>query len=267
MLQIFMESLSSVISFDEIIAGLKMSKWALGCEMKSIKKMVAASTLAATLLGFGFNPEPVEARGLVCFLFGCKKAVVKDIDKLYGEAPDFDSIYGKEPPDAQNFNPNGPSPYGRYGNKLENIMGRDVREIIELDRRYNKRVPGYGNPDTKTFFRALSILPLGELEKSIPLEDGNIAYYFFKEGSANPGNPGTPDRLEPGIISVPFDKYTYGAQTTYTTTPGTPRTAPSGYWYCKTYVIANPEGKLIHWSYKSNHDEVDLCGTDKRRIR
>jgi hypothetical protein len=235
--------------------------------MKSIKKIVAVSTLAITLFGFGFNPEPVEARGLVCLLFGCKKVVAKDTDPLYGDPPDYDSLYGKVPPDPERYNPAGPSPYGLYGNKLEGIMGRDIREIIELDKRYRKRSPGSGSADNKTSLRALEILPLGKLEKSIPLEDGNTAYSFFKEGSANPGNPGTPDRLEPGIISVPFDKYTYGAQTTYTHTSGTPGTAPSGYWYCKTYIIANPEGKLIHWSYKSNHDEVDLCGTDKRRIR
>jgi hypothetical protein len=235
--------------------------------MKRINKIVAALTLAVFLFGFNFNVEPVEARGLICLLFGCKKTSVKDIDKLYGEAPDFDSIYGKEPPTPQNFNPNGPSPYGWYGNKLENIMGRDIREIIELDKRRNKRTPGYGSADNKTFFRAVLILPEGELEKSIPLENGNTVYYFFKEGSANPGNPGTPDRLEPGIISVPFDKYTYGSQTTYTTIPGTPGTAPSGYWYCKTYIIANPEGKLIHWLYKSNLDGIDSCGTDERRVR
>ncbi len=235
--------------------------------MKSIKKIVAASTLVAILLGFGFNPEPVEARGLVCLLFGCKKAVVKDTDPLYGDPPDYDSLYGRVPPEPERYNPDGLNPYGLYGNKLEGIMGRDIREIIELDKRYRKRPLGSGSADNKTSLRALEILPLGKLEKSIPLEDGNTAYSFFKEGSANPGNPGTPDRLEPGIISVPFDKYTYGAQTTYTHTLGTPGTAPSGYWYCKTYIITNPEGKLIHWSYKSNHDEVDLCGTDKRRIR
>lgn len=235
--------------------------------MKSIKKIVAVSTLAMTLFSFGFNPEPAEARGLVCLLFGCKKTVVKDIDKLYGEAPDFDSLYGKEPPEAQDYNPNGPSPYGWYGNKLEGTIGRDIREIIELNRRRNKRVPGYGNADTKTYFRAVRLLPEGELEKAIPLDDGNTAYYFFKEGSANPGNPGTPDRLEPGVVSVPFDKYTYGTQTTYTNTPGALGTAPSGYWYCKTYIIANPEGKLIHWLYKSNLDGVNTCGTDERRVR
>jgi hypothetical protein len=236
--------------------------------MKSIKKIVAASTLAMTLFGFSFNPGPVEARGLVCLLFGCKKAVVKDTDPLYGDPPDFDKIYGEQPPKSQDFDPNGPSPYGRYGNSLESIMGRDIREIIELDRRLNKRVSGYGNADTKTFFRAVWILPEGKLIKSIPLEDGNTAYYFFKEGSANSGRPGTPDRTEPGTISVPFDKYTYGAQTTYTTIQGTPGTAPSGYWYCKTYIIANPEGKLIHWSYKSNlENKINTCGTDERRIR
>jgi hypothetical protein len=73
--------------------------------MKSIKKIVAASTLAITLFGFGFNPEPVEARGLVCLLFGCKKVQDKysrETDQLYGDPPDYDSIYGKLP----SYNPN-----------------------------------------------------------------------------------------------------------------------------------------------------------------
>ncbi len=232
--------------------------------MKSIKKIVAVSTLVATLLGFGFNPEPVEARGLVCLLFGCKKAVVKDVDKLYGEPPDFDSLYGKEPPEPKQYDPNGPSPYGRYGNRLENTMGRDVREIIELDKRLNKRIPGYGNADNKTSSRAWGMLPLGELKKSISLEDGNTAY-VFKYSAGHVGSPGTTDRQEPGIISVPFDQYTYGTQTVYNTVPGTSATASSDY-HCITHLVADSNGKLFYWSYKGNVNSIDDCLSDERHL-
>ncbi|MGA7952647.1 MAG: hypothetical protein WCA07_03905 [Gloeobacterales cyanobacterium] len=190
--------------------------------MKSIKKIVAASTLVMTLFSFSFNVEPAKAEGLVCLLFGCKKAVVKDIDLLYGDPPDYDNLYGKEPPEPQDYNPNGPSPYGWYGNQLENIMGRDIREIIELDKRRYKRIFESGIADDKILHRSAYILPFGELEKSLRLDNRNTAYIF--EYSANIGGPGTPDKQEPRIISVPFDNYTYGTQTIYGTIPGTPAT-------------------------------------------
>jgi hypothetical protein len=232
--------------------------------MKSIKKIVSASTLAMTLFCFNFNVEPVEARGLVCLLFGCKKTVVKDTDLLYGDPPDYDSLYGKEPPEPKRYDPNGPSPYGRYGNRLENIMGRDVREIIELDKRLRKRVPGYGNADNKTSSRAWGMLPLGELKKSISLEDGNTAY-IFKYSAGFSGSPGTPDRQEAGIISVPLDKYTYGAQTVYNTIPGTPATASSDS-HCITQLVADRNGKLFYWSYNGNVNSINDCSSDERRL-
>jgi hypothetical protein len=232
--------------------------------MKSIKKIVAASTLAMTLFSFSFNVEPAKAKGLVCLLFGCKKAVVKDTDLLYGDPPDYDNLYGKVPPELQDYNPNGPSPYGRYGNRLENIMGRDIREIIELDKRLNKRVPGYGNTDNNTSSRAWVMLPLGELKKFIFLEDG-ITIYVFKYSVGHLAIPGTPDIQEPGIISVPFDKYTYGTQTVYKTVPGTLASANSDS-HCITNLVADRNGKLFYWSYKGNVNSIDDCSSDERHL-
>jgi hypothetical protein len=232
--------------------------------MKSIKKIVAASTLSVTLLGFGFDPKPVEARGLVCLLLGCKKAVVKDTDLLYGAPPDYDSLYGKEPPEPQDYNPNGPSPYGWYGNQLENVMGRDIREIIELDKRRYKRTFESDIADDKTLRRSAYILPFGEMEKSVLLKNGNTAYIF--EYSASTGSPGTPDRQEPRIISVPFDNYTYGAQTIYDTIPGTPAT-PGRYIQCTTHIVADQYGKLFYWSYRGSSKSINNCSSDERRPR
>jgi hypothetical protein len=230
--------------------------------MKGIKKMVAASTLAMTLLGFGFNPEPVEARGLVCLLFGCKKVQDKysrETDQLYGDPPDYDSIYGKLP----SYNPDA-YPYHMYGNRLERIMGRDVREIIELDKRKNKRPPGSWYADSKTDFRAQIALPVGELKKSFPLEGGNTAYMFKGEMSSG-GSAGIPDRQESQTIAVPFDKYSYGVQTVYKTIPGTPGT-PGISTECTTYLVADQYGKLFYWSYEGNSDETTSCSSDKRRL-
>jgi hypothetical protein len=232
--------------------------------MKSIKKIVAASTLAMTLLGFGFNPEPVEARGLVCFLFGCKKAVVKDTDLLYGAPPDYDRIYGKLPPTPERYNPDGPSLYGWYGNKLESIMGRSIREMIELDKRTKKRPPDAGPVDNTTDVRAILILPRGELKKAIPLEDGNTAY-MFKGYFDTGGSSGIPDRQEPRAIAVPFDKYSYGVQTVYETVPGTPAT-PGTSAQCTTYIVADQYGKLFYWSYEGSSTGINSCSSDKRRL-
>jgi hypothetical protein len=230
--------------------------------MKSIKKIVAASTLTMTLLSFGFHPEPVEARGLVCFLFGCKKVQDKysrETDQLYGDPPDYDSIYGKLPP----YNPDA-YPYNWYGNSLERIMGRDVREIIELDKRTKKRPPGSWYADRKTDDRAESILPVGELKKSFPLEDGNTAY-MFRGNMSSGGSAGTPDRQESRTISVPFDKYSYGVQTVYETVPGTPAT-PGISTECTTYIVADQYGKLFYWSYKGSSNDTTSCSSDKRRL-
>jgi hypothetical protein len=232
--------------------------------MKSIKKIVAASTLAMTLFSFGFNVEPVEARGLVCLLFGCKKAVVKDTDLLYGEPPDFDSIYGKLPPEAKHFDPNGSSPYGWYGNLLENLMGRDIREIIELDKRYKKRVPGYGNADNKTASRVWRMMPVGELKKSIPLEDGNTAYIFKSSGGFS-GSPGTPGRTVITTDGNPTSISPLGTPITQQI-PGTPATFGSDS-HCTTYIVADQYGKLFHWSFKGSSAGIDLCSSDERRLR
>jgi hypothetical protein len=231
--------------------------------MKSIKKIVAASTLTVTLFSFSFNPEPVEARGLACLLFGCKKAVVKDTDPLYGDPPDYDSLYGKVPPHPERYNPDGPSPYGLYGNSLENIMGRDIREIIELDKRYRKRPPGSGSTDNKTSLRALEILPLGKLEKSVPLGNGNTAY-VFKYSAGYSGSPGTPDRLEPTIAPVPFTRY--GVQTIYNNVSGNPATAGNSL-ECTTYIVTDQYGKLFYWSYQGTSDSKNDCSSDERRLK
>jgi hypothetical protein len=235
--------------------------------MKSIKKIVAVSTLAIILFGFGFNPEPVEARGLTCLLFGCQKAEHKDpreTDPLYGDPPNYDSIYGKVPPTAEDYNPNSPNPYGWYGNTLERIMGRDIRELIELDKRTNKRPPASWLADRTTVVRAILILPRGKLKKTIPLADGNTAYMFqgyFDTG----GSGGTPDKKESRTISVPFDKYSYGVQTVYESVPGTPGT-PGTSTDCTTYVVANRYGKLFYWSYEGNSNDINGCSSDKRRL-
>jgi hypothetical protein len=232
--------------------------------MKGIKKIVAASTLAITLFGFGFDHKPVEARGLVCILFGCKKAVVKDTDPLYGDPPDYDSLYGKEPPKAQDFNPNSSSPYGWYGNLLENTMGRDIREIIELDKRYNKRVPGYGNTDNKTYSRVLRILPVGKLKKTVPLEDGNTAYIFKSSGGFS-GSPGTPGSTVITTDGNPTSINPLGTPITQQI-PGTPATFGSDS-HCTTYIVADQYGKLFHWSFKGSSAGIDLCSSDERRLR
>jgi hypothetical protein len=230
--------------------------------MKSIKKIVAVSTLAITIFGFGFNPEPVEARGLACLLFGCKKAVAK-VDKLYGEPPDFDSLYGRVPKDSKDYDPNSLSPHGHYGNRLESIMGRDIGEIIELDRRWNKRPPGSGSTDNKTSLRALQILPLGELKRSVPLENGNTAY-IFKYSAGYTGSPGTPGRLEPTIAPVPFTRY--GVQTIYKNVPGNAAT-PSSSLECITHIVADQYGKLFYWSFEGTSDSRNDCSSDERRLK
>ncbi len=227
--------------------------------MKSIKKIVAASTLAVTLFGLNFNAEPVEARGLACLLFGCKKTVVKDTDPLYGDPPDYDKIYGKLP----TYTPRA-YPYNWYGNSLEMIMGRDVREVIELDKRTKKRPPAAGSVDNTTRVRAILVLPAGELKKSIPLEDGNRAYMFKGEISSG-GSAGIPDKQESRTISVPFDKYSYGVQTVYETVPGTPAT-PGISTECTTYIVADRYGKLFYWSYEGSSNDITSCSSDKRRL-
>jgi hypothetical protein len=228
--------------------------------MKSIKKIVAASTLVVALFSFSFNAEPVEARGLVCLLFGCKKAVVKDTDPLYGDPPDYDSLYGIVPPDSKDYDPNSSSPHGHYGNRLESTMGRDIREIIELDRRYHKRPPGSGSTDNKTSLRALELLPLGELKRSVPLENGNTAY-IFKYSAGYSGSLGIPDRIEPTIAPVPFTKY--GVQTIYKNVPGTPAISGSSL-ECTTYIVADQYGKLFYWSYRGTSDSRNDCSSDER---
>jgi hypothetical protein len=232
--------------------------------MKSIKKIVAASTLAVTLFGFSFNAEPVEARGLICLLFGCKKAVVKDTDPLYGDPPDYDSLYGKVPPKPQHYLPNSPSPYGWYGNLLENIMGRDIREIIELNKRMYLRTFESGHADDKTMRRSAYTLPFGKIEKSISLEDGNTAY-IFKYSAGHMGSPetsgstiittdGNPTSINP--LGTPISQQI----------PGTPA-IPGSDVQCTTYIVTDQNGKLFYWSYKGNSDSIDECASDERRLR
>ncbi len=235
--------------------------------MKNIKKTVALSLVTISFLSFSIHAEPVKAQNfLTRLLFPREPLEKRDIDRLYGRAPDYDSLYGQEPPQAKNYSPNGPSPYGRYGNKLENIMGRDIKEILELNKRYNKRIPGYGGPDRKTFFRAAGMLPHGELKKIVQLEDGNIAYMFYDWDSGRNGTPGTPDKTE--SITVMNPSTGVGGVYTYTV-PGTstPGTAPSDPWNCTTYLIADPNGKLFYWSYKGSSSGIDECSSDIRRLK
>jgi hypothetical protein len=232
--------------------------------MKSIKKIIAASTLAAILFGVSFNAEPVEARGLACILFGCKKAVVKDTDLLYGDPPDYDSFYGKEPPKPQRYNPNRPSPYGWYGNLLENIMGRDIREITEINKRMYKRTFESGVADNKTMRRSAYILPFGKLEKSISLGNGNTAYLF----KYSAGHMGSLETLGSTIITTDGNPTSINPLGTPITQqiPGTPA-IPSSDVQCATYIVADQNGKLFYWSYKGNSDSIDECASDERRLR
>jgi hypothetical protein len=232
--------------------------------MKSIKKIVAVSTLAITLFGFGFNPEQVEAKGLACLLFGCKKAVVKNTDLLYGDPPDFDSLYGKVPPRPERYNPDGPSPYGWYSNLLENIMGRDIREILELNKRMYERTFESGHADDITMRRSAYTLPFGRIEKSISLGNGNIAY-LFRYSAGHMGNLGTPGSTIITTDGNPTSINPLGTPITQQI-PGTPAISSSDV-QCTTYIVADQNGKLFYWSYKGNSDSIDECASDERRLR
>jgi hypothetical protein len=219
--------------------------------MKNIKKTAALSLVTISFLSFGIHIEPVQAQNfLTRLLFPYVKppSMVKDFDKRFG----------KVPPKSQDYDPNSSSPYGYYGNELEGLMGRDIRELIELDRLVNKRPP-QTTADPDTLARYWQLKPIGDLKKSIPLEDGNIAYMFYDWGGGRNGTPGTPDQM--------VTQYTpYGGGNSYIVsgTPGTPSSVP---WNCTTYLIADPNGKLFYWSYKGSSDSIDDCSSDMRRLK
>jgi hypothetical protein len=227
--------------------------------MKNIKKTVTLSLVTISFLSFGIHTEPVKAQNFLTKLLFPNKSSEARIDLLYGKAPDYDTLYGKEPPTPKFYNPNSVSPYGHYGNRLENLMGRDIGEVLELNKRLNKRLPGYGNAENKTFFRAVGMLPIGKLEKTIPLEDGNIAYKFYTWGGGSNGTSGTPDQMVTQYMP-------YGGGNSYIVsgTPGTPSSAP---WNCTTYIVADLNGKLFYWSYKGSSDSIDDCSSDMRRLK
>jgi hypothetical protein len=226
--------------------------------MKNIKKTVAISAITISFLSFSINTEPVKAQNfLTRLLFPYVKppSAVKD----------FDQRFGKVPPTPQDYNPNGLSPYGYYGNKLEGLMGRDAREIIELDQIVHRR-PSQTPSDTDAFFRYMRVKPFGDLEKVIRLENGNTAYMFYDWSGGSNGTPGTPDKTESITIMNPSTGvggvYTYTVPGT--STLPTPSRPPSN---CTTYIVADQNGKLIYWSYKGSSDSIDDCSSDMRRIK
>jgi hypothetical protein len=224
--------------------------------MKNIKKTAALSLVTISFLSFSINADSVKAQNFLTRLLVPKSpSIVKD----------FDQRFGKAPLNPQSYNPNSSSPYGYYGNMLESLMGRDVKEIIELDRIVNQRPPQTA-VDVEASSRLTNVSPYGKLKKIIRLEEDNTAYIFYDWSRGSEGTPATPDKTESIAIMNPSTGFggVYSYTVPGTGTPGTDATAP---WNCTTYIVADPNGKLFYWSYKGSFDNINHCSSDMRRLR
>jgi hypothetical protein len=171
----------------------------------------------------------------------------------------------------------------QYEERLEKLMGLDIKEILEEYRSINDPTPEEKRSrlQARTQEKRLSSirkshfwrnfvpkekivppefrLPHGRLKGPFPLKDGNTAYSFFYkvwEGSLS---------LKPGVrdgIDILGQRVTSGGgeNSPYAVRPGSgyevqPQRLGSGkprLVNCLTYLVADPSGKVFFWSHRGS---------------